>query len=747
MVKARILIVEDEAIIASVIAAALKKFGYEVIEILNSGEAAVTTTLQKEPDLILMDIRLQREMDGISAVERIQEHLDIPVIYLTAYADEPTLERAKKTKPYGYIPKPFQEIELRTTIEMALYKHGFEIKLKESEARFRSLFENSQDVIYISDKEGKLLELNPAGVDLFGYGREEILGNPPDQIYADPRDRKSYLAQIKNKKSLKDYELRLRAKNGQIIDGLETANAMIDKDGRIVGIQGIIRDVTEKKRREETLVLLQTAIDSSSEAVLITDRQGTIVYGNPAVETMTGYRALETLGRNVNFFGVADRDANLDKELWKTIQAGRSWTGEFINQRKDGATYYQRAIISPVLDDKGAISHFVSIASDVTKEKKLEEQVIQTAKMDSLGRLASGIAHDFNNYLTIINGYSEVLLSENEQGELSERLRIILQAGQNASKLVSKILGFSRRQTAMPTVVDINGVLKDLEKMVRRLLGEKIELELDLHADAGRILIDAGQMEQALINLVINARDAMPRGGRLTITSLPVQVNEALAADHPGLRPGKYAAIRVHDSGQGMAAEVLARIFEPFFTTKPKGEGTGLGLALVFGIVGQNGGTIWAESAPGKGSTFHLLLPICAAAASRGAEAAPVERFDGRSVLLVEDEKDIRELMHDILESLGMKVHEAEDGEKAVAAAEKLKHIDLLFSDIGLPGLSGIEVANRIRKVHPETAVIFTSGHSEDYLKRAGFEHSDMHFLEKPSTRAAIVKKIGEVLG
>ncbi|HEX7502257.1 MAG TPA: PAS domain S-box protein [Acidobacteriota bacterium] len=584
-------------------------------------------------------------------------------------------------------------------------------------------------------------------MDLFGYKREEILGNPPDQIYADPSDRKSYLALIKNKKSLKDYELRLKAKNGQIIDGLETANAMIDKDGKIVGIQGIIRDVTEKKKREETLLLLQTAIDSSSEAVIITDREGTIVYGNPAVEAMTGYGTLESLGRNINFFGVEERNAVLNKELWETIQAGKSWAGEYVNQRKDGTTYYQRTIISPVLDDRGALSHFVSIASDVTKEKKLEEQVIQTAKMDSLGRLASGIAHDFNNYLTIINGYSEVLLSENEQGEISERLRIILQAGQNASKLVSKILGFSRRQAAVPTVLDVNGALKDLEKMARRLLGEKIELTLDLHADAGRILIDADQMEQALINLVINARDAMPRGGRLTLSSLSVQVDEALAVDHPGLRPGKYAAIRVRDRGLGMEAEVLERIFEPFFTTKPKGEGTGLGLALVFGIVSQNGGTVWAESEPGKGSTFHLLLPNSDAAATLGAEAAAVKRFDGRSVLLVEDEKDIRELMHDILESLGMKVHVAEDGEKAVTAAEKLKHIDLLFSDIGLPGLSGIEVANRVRKVHPKTAVIFISGHSEDYLKRVGFEQSGMHFLEKPSSRAAIVKKISEVLG
>jgi PAS domain S-box-containing protein len=246
MAKTRILIVEDEAIIASVIAAALNKFGYEVSDILSSGEAAVAAALRKQPDLILMDIRLQGAMDGISAAERIQEQLDIPIIYLTAYADEPTLERAKKTQPYGYIPKPFQEIELRTTIEMALYKHGFEVRLKASEARFRSLFENSQDTIYIIDREGKLAEINPAGLSLFGYKREEVIGATPEITYADSADRKDFLALLGQKKSLKDHDLRLRIKNGASISGLVTARAITHKDGPISGIKGITRDVTEQ---------------------------------------------------------------------------------------------------------------------------------------------------------------------------------------------------------------------------------------------------------------------------------------------------------------------------------------------------------------------------------------------------------------------------------------------------------------------------------------------------------------------
>jgi two-component system cell cycle sensor histidine kinase/response regulator CckA len=747
MAKANILVVEDESIIASVIAGALRKFEYEVIGIISTGEAAVAEALEKKPDLILMDIRLHGEIDGITATERIQEQMDIPVIYLTAYADETTLERAKKTKPYGYIPKPFQEIELKTTIEMALYKHDFEMQLRASEARFRSLFENSQDVIYIADKNDKLLEMNPAGLDLFGYEREEILGTQPELLYADPRDRKMFFSRIMSKKSLKEFELKLKNKKGKLIYALETANTMLDKDGKISGIQGIIRDVSEKRKREETLVLLQTAIDSSSEAVCIIDADGTIVYTNPAFETLTRYGALEILGRNIRLLNESKENKEKHAQLWMTLRAGRSWAGEFINQRKDGSTYFQRTIISPVLNETGAISHYVSIASDITKEKKLEEQMIQTAKLESLGHLASGIAHDFNNYLTIINGYSEMLLYENENNKNSERLGVILQAGKNASKLVAKILGFSRRQAVAPTVIDVNSTLRDLERMVRRLLGEGIELKLDLHREAGRVLIDPTQIEQVLINLVLNARDAMPVGGSLTLTSSPQDIDEERAAAHPGLAPGNYTAVQVRDSGQGMDPQVLARIFEPFFTTKPKGEGTGLGLASVFGIVAQNGGTIWAESEAGRGSTFYVLLPRITKNVAVDPAPAAERRFNGRTALLVEDEPGIRDLMRDILDSLGMQVQVAADGPQALKEAAGLPHLDLLFCDVVLPGMSGVDVADGVRKLHPGAAVIFTSGHGEGYLKRLGLVLPQVHFVEKPSSRTAIVEKISEVLG
>ncbi len=496
------------------------------------------------------------------------------------------------------------------------------------------------------------------------------------------------------------------------------------------------------------MLLLQTAIDSSSEAVLVTDRNGDIVYLNPAVETMTGFSTLEILGKNVNILRSEAHKDEQDRILWETIQAGRSWAGEFLNQRKDGTTYYQRTIISPVLDDQGAISHFVSIASDITKEKKLEEQMIQAAKMDSLGRLASGIAHDFNNYLTIINGYSEVLLFENEQGKDSERLRIILQAGMNASKLVAKILGFSRRQTAAPAILDINATLKDLEKMVRRLLGEGIECRLD------------------------PACRRRPRPHRFAAAGT--------GPDQPGAqRPRRHARRRAPDPGVGPAARRRgagrrASGAGDQETTRPSAWATAARAWIPRCWPGSSSrssrpsprararGWDWRRCSASSARTAARSGPKASRAAARPSpcscrkrraplaqSAAPgaEPHFDGRTVLLVEDEQDIRELMREILESLGMKVHEATDGNQAVKAAESLKRIDLLFCDVVLPGLMGVEVADRVQKLHPEAAVIFTSGHGESYLKRVGLELKKVHFVEKPSSRAVIVDKIKEALG
>jgi two-component system cell cycle sensor histidine kinase/response regulator CckA len=495
MTKAKILIVEDEAIIASVIAGALRKFGYEVIDILNTGEEAVAVALQKKPDLILMDIRLQGALDGIDAAELILEKIDIPFIYLTAYADGTTLERAKKTRPYGYIPKPFQEIELKTTIEMSLYKHVFAMQLKESEAKFRSLFENSQDVIYISDKAGNLLEMNPAGLSLFGYEREEIIGIKPDRFYADPEDCKSFLLQIKNNKSLKEYELKLKNKKGDTLYCLETTNIMFDKNGKMNGFQGIIRDITALKLAE-------------------------------------------------------------------------------------------------------------------TVRTNLEVQLLQSQKMEALGQLAGGVAHDFNNLLTGISGFAKFAFEQvSSDSAVREDLAEVLKLTKRAEALTRQLLTFSRKQTIQPILFNINRSVEEMMKMLGRLIGENIELAFVLAPDLGNVNADPSQLEQVLANLTINARDAMASGGKLTVATANIFLDQDYASANIGVLSGDYIMLAVSDTGCGMDDKIRQHLFEPFFTTKPQGKGTGLGLSTVYGIVNQLKGNIQVDSEPGQGTTFRIYLP------------------------------------------------------------------------------------------------------------------------------------------
>jgi PAS domain S-box-containing protein len=626
MAKANILIVEDESIIASVIVNALKKFNYNVAANLSSGEEAVRAAIELKPDLILMDIRLTGAMDGITAVEYIQQQVDIPVIYLTAYADELTLERSKKTRPYGYIPKPFQEIELKTIIEIALHKHKFEAALKESETRYRSLFENSLDMIYIADADNRFLEVNPAGLKLFGLTRQEMLAVPIEELYQNPVERAALLSALKKNKFIVDFDLKLKKKDGSLMQCLETAHLLTDENGRIIGSQGIIRDVSEKKKREETLNMLQTAINSSSEAMIITDCGGSILYVNPAFSSISGYSAAEVLGQNPRLLSSGYQTKNFYREMWEVILSGKSWQGEFINKKKNGAFYNQRSSISPVFNDEDKITHFVGISTDISKEKKLEEQLFQAVKLDSLGRLAGGIAHDFNNLLTIINGYAEMVLVDVQDEKIKENVQSIYSAGKKAARLTSHIMAFSRKQIINPQILNVNDVVQDLQKMIRPILGENITLKIKLAAELAPILIDISQLEQVIMNIAFNARDAMPSGGKLLVESGNFFMDDDFVGRNLGAKKGDYVRIEISDTGLGMSAEIQTHVFEPFFTTKKLGEGTGLGLSTVYGIVKQNSGYIAIFSEPGKGSRFSIYFPKYYDAESKAAADKTAEK-------------------------------------------------------------------------------------------------------------------------
>ena len=750
MAKANILIVEDESIIASVIASALSKFDYSVAANLTSGEEAVRAAIELKPDLILMDILLQSVVDGITAVERIQQQVDIPVIYLTAYADELTLERAKKTRPYGFITKPFQEIELKTTIEMALYKHQFEVRLKESEAKYRSLFENSPDMIYLVDADNRLLEVNPAGLKLFGYSRREMLAISIEELYQNPAERTASLSALRKNKFIIDFDLKLKKKDGSPLQCLETAHMLMDKNGRITGFQGIIRDVSEKKKREETLNLLQTAINSSSEAVMITDRDGNILYVNPTFEHISGYSAAEVLGQNPRLLNSGNQTKNFYHEMWDAILSGKSWQGEFINKKKNGTFYNQRSSISPVLNDGETITNFVGIATDISKEKKLEEQLFQAVKMDSLGRLAGGIAHDFNNLLTIINGYAEMVLADVEDEKIRENVQSIYSAGEKAARLTSQILAFSRKQIINPQVLNVNDVVQELQKMIRPILGENIALEINLAADLAPIRIDVSQLEQVIMNIVVNAHDAMPSGGKLLVESSNFFMDDDFVSRNLGAKKGDYARLQISDTGVGMSAEIQKHVFEPFFTTKELGEGTGLGLSTVYGIVKQNNGYVAIFSELGKGSHFSIYFIKHDNAESKTTDDKTAKNklfFAAKTVLLVEDDDTVRKLTKKILGVAGFHVLEAANGLMALRLVrESNKPIDLLLTDVVMPEMSGDVVAEKVLEIQPGIKILFTSGYPEKHISVLGELGRKVNFIHKPFTNKDLLEKIREIL-
>jgi two-component system cell cycle sensor histidine kinase/response regulator CckA len=503
----------------------------------------------------------------------------------------------------------------------------------------------------------------------------------------------------------------------------------------------------ERSRAESTSALQAAALAAAADASLIADSNGLIVWINPAFTALTGYEWHEAIGKNPRDLlrsGVHGQEYY--ERLWNTLKHGQVWRGEMTNRRKDGTTYVEDQTITPVKGPSGAIGHFIAVKRDLTEKRRLEAQFLQAQKMEVVGRLAGGVAHDFNNLLTVINGNAEFALMDlDERLPIAADLRQILEAGGRAASLTRQLLAFSRKQTTKKEPVDLGGLLAGLRGILQRLIGEDIELSIAGDAGTTGILADASQIEQVILNLAVNSRDAMPGGGQLSIAAVAVELDEEFADRHAGAAPGPHVMLVVKDTGQGMSQEVMARIFEPFFTTKESGKGTGLGLATVYAIVQQSGGTIWATSEPGEGTTFRVYLPRVAARVVVTAPAGAITG-GGETVLLVEDEDAVREVGVRILESAGYKVLSASD---AAVALERLKHqahIDVLVTDVVLRGVGGRELADRALALHPNLAVLFTSGYTNDVVSAHGVASHSATFIAKPYTPIALSNKVREIL-
>ena len=977
MTQPKILVVEDEAIVARDIQQQLAERGYQALGHTPRAEEAVALTGELRPDLVLMDIHLAGKTDGIEAAQIIRERFAVPVIFLTAFVGEKILDRAKQAEPYGYIVKPFNEQELFTTIELALHKHRMEARLRQSYAEQAAILRTAMDGFWVVDAQGRLQEANDAACRMTGYTREELLnmslpdlmptqsaecvadtmaqikqagsgrferqqrckdgriaevevsvnylpdnggrffcfhrditerkrmeaelrhlaafpelnpnpvlefasdgtlnyqnpaalglarnlgasdlaevlptgtpaivaaclssGEPllrletghrdrtiswsfypqsaqgivhcyagdvserkralealreseeklrqimehstqlfyahtPEDVltYISPRSREFFdcepdearvrwtefltdhpanaegfmlsRAAIQTGRRQRPYQLELRSRRGRTL-WVEVCESPVVVAGRTVAMVGALTDITESKRAQDLLRLQTTALEAAANAIIITDREGRILWVNPAFTEFTGYEAGEAIGQNPRLLNSGQHDEVFYQGMLNTVHSGKVWHGELTNRRKDGSHYLEEMTITPVKDESGNITHFIAVKQDITQRKALEEQFRQAQKMDAFGQLAGGVAHDFNNILAVIMMQAGLIQSgDGRRVEAVSMAREIGQAAQRGADLTRQLLLFSRRQTMNARTLNLNNAVANLTKMLRRIVGEDIEMQIKPAASPLWVNADAGMLDQVLMNLVVNARDAMPDGGRLCIETLEAELGEAAAQQFPQGRPGVFVCLKVTDSGSGIASEHLARIFEPFFTTKAVGKGTGLGLATVFGIVQQHQGWIDVSSEVGQGSTFRIYLPrIRSGVEAKPARAADLTTHAGReTILLVEDEKPLRSLMSNALTRLGYRVVEAASGVEALEVwRQQGGEVQLLITDLVMPGgVNGKELVQQLCRERPDLKVIYVSGYSSEVVGTDLLLEEGVNFLSKPF----VLSKLAETL-
>ncbi|MGC4083376.1 MAG: response regulator [Vicinamibacterales bacterium] len=510
---------------------------------------------------------------------------------------------------------------------------------------------------------------------------------------------------------------------------------------------------TRRAHRHAELELRKMAlvVEQIPSVVVITDLDANIEDVNPRFTELTGYTADEVRGRNPRLLKSGFMRREHYEELWQTVRSGHEWRGTFHQKRKDGTTYEEEAVIRPMRDADGRITHYLKVGEDVTARRALEQQFRQAQKMEAIGRLAGGVAHDFNNLLTVISGFTDMAISGLAPGDpLRGDLEQVALAGERGAALTRQLLAFSRKQALEPVPFVLGKVVREAESMVRRLVGEDVAIDIRASdADAGTILAEPGQIEQVLMNLVVNARDAMPTGGRLTITTSSLVFDHESAAQHVRIASGPYSLLSIADTGHGMTAETMSKIFEPFFTTKGLGKGSGLGLSTVYGIVTQLGGTIEVYSEPNRGARFDVYLPVSAAVGA-GATGALTQTSDAagtETILVVDDEASVARFAQRLLSAAGYTVLTANHAGEALVICEKYPSpIHMVLTDVIMPQMSGRELADRLTIDRPDVRVLYMSGYTDDILDTNDALNPDRQLLRKPFSGDVLLRKVREVL-
>jgi PAS domain S-box-containing protein len=623
--------------------------------------------------------------------------------------------------------------------------------LQDSEKRYRRLFESAKDGILILDADtGKVVDVNPFLMQLLGYSYDEFCGKYIWEIgaFKDIAASKDAFNLLQENEYIRYEDLPLETKSGQPIAVEFVSNVYLVDHSKV--IQCNIRDITAHKRAKAERIRLMAAIEQVGEAIVMTDAQGIIQYVNPAFKQVTGYRGREVVGQNPRILKSGKQDELFYRDLWDTISNGKTWTGRMVNKRKDGSLYTEEATISPVRDALGQITNYVSVQRDISDHLRLAAQFQQAQKMEAVGLLAGGVAHDFNNMLSVILGYAELALRKTEPTQSQHAdIEEIIKAADRSADITRQLLAFARKQTIIPVALDLNRAVESMLKMLKRLIGEDIDLAWRPTANLYQVEMDPVQVDQILANLCVNARDAIADVGKVTIETGNAVFDENYCTDHPGFIAGEYALLAVSDDGCGMDKETIDQIFEPFFTSKEIGRGTGLGLSMVYGIVKQNNGFINVYSEPGIGTTFRIYFSrhMGPALDMRQEKAAEIPLSHGETVLLVEDEPAILNMGKIMLEQLGYRVLASGLPDEALVMAEEhAGEIQLLVTDIVMPNLNGRDLAERLQTLYPGMKSLYMSGYTADVIAHHGVLNKSVNFLQKPFSLRELAVKVRQAL-
>lgn len=624
--------------------------------------------------------------------------------------------------------------------------------LEASEIRYRRLFESAKDGILILNAEtGEVVDVNPFMVELLGYTDETYLGKAIWEIglFNNVVASKEAFFNLQRKGYIRYEDLPLETKDGRKIDVEIVSN--IYRVDRTSVIQCNIRDITERKRAKESLMLQNAALQSAANAIVITDRVGKIISVNQAFTQLTGYSQEEVVGNKPSILKSGSHPDSFYQNLWKTILSEEVWKGEIENRRKDGSLYTEEMTITPVRQTQGEISHFIAIKQDITDRKKLQQEILQSQKIQSIGTLAGGIAHDFNNILAIILIYASLLerSADYTREKILESSRAITRAVERGKELVRQILTFARKTDVVFEPMSVVDLIHELLSMLKVTFPRVITFAENIDEGIPFIFADRAQIHQVILNLYVNARDAMPHGGTITI-KVEQQTMEHVQKSFPAAEQDSYICISVTDTGEGIDKAIVPRIFDPFFTTKEMGKGTGLGLAVVYGVLQSHHGYVDVESERGRGTIFRLYFPV--PRESGHVISVPPKRESivvggTETILLVEDEELLIESVCHLLKSKGYKVYTAIDGKEAVKLYEQHKQkIDLVITDMGLPGITGKDVFKKLREMNPGVKVVLASGFFEPEIKSELLKAEASGFIQKPYIPDDILRIIREML-